>query len=115
MPRAGEREALARRTAGESSSRAAESRQRQAELAARQERSRALIETLSASPRSRPDGGEAIWQAAELRVREGKDSPAEALSLRRALIAAQLTAIDLELRRLAAQAELAYLSQETRP
>ena len=114
IPFEGERQALERRTAGEISLREIAARQQLAELEGRRRSSRALLAALPAGAED-PQRLEAVWQAAELRVREGKDSPAEAMSIRRALISAQITALDLELRRLAAQAELAYLSLETRP
>jgi cobalt-zinc-cadmium efflux system outer membrane protein len=113
IPLAGEKEALQRRTASELAWRDGSTRRQLAELEARREASRALLDSLPEEAAD-PKQLEAVWQAAELRVREGKDSPAEALTIRRALIAARLTALDLELRRLAALAELAYLSQEIR-
>lgn len=113
IPLSGEAEAIRRRTAGELSWRQTATRQQLAELEARRLSSRALLAALP-EQEADPAALEAVWQAAELRVREGKDSPAEALNIRRALINAQLTALDLELRRLTAQAELAYLTQEIR-
>jgi cobalt-zinc-cadmium efflux system outer membrane protein len=113
IPLAGEKEALQRRTASELAWRDGSTRRQLAELEARREASRALLDSLPEEAAD-PKQLETVWQAAELRVREGKDSPAEALTIRRALIAARLTALDLELRRLAALAELAYLSQEIR-
>lgn len=114
IPFQGERQALERRRAGELSWRDIDTRQQLAELEARQRSSRDLLAALPAGAGDRP-ALDTVWQAAELRVREGKDTPAEAMNIRRALISAQLTALELELRRLTAQAELAYLSQETRP
>lgn len=117
-PRAGERAARERQAELAAARRETESRRRRAELAARAERSQARLALIAATGEANPADsaqtgpGDAVWRAAELRVREGKDSPGAALSLRRTLIAAQLTAIELELRRLEAQAELAYLSEE---
>ena len=114
IPFSGEKQAIQRRTAGELSLREVATRQQLAELAVRQLASRALLAALPAQAAD-PNQLDAVWRAAELRVREGKDSPAEAMNIRRALISAQLTALELELRRLTAQAELAYLTQEIRP
>ncbi len=114
IPLAGERQAITQRTASQVALREVETRRQLAELETRRQRSRALLAALPESRGSLTETATA-WQAVELRVREGKDSPAEAMAVRRALIAAQLTAFDLELRRLTAQAELAFLTQETLP
>lgn len=113
IPFSGEEQAIQRRTASELAWREAATRQQLAELEARRQGSLALLAALPEAE-AESEQLEAVWQAAELRVREGKDSPAEALAIRRALNSARLTALDLELRRLTAQAELAYLTQEIR-
>lgn len=114
IPFSGEDQAIQSRTTSELALREAVTRQQLAEAEARRLGSRALLAALPEQAVD-PNQLDAVWRAAELRVREGKDSPAEAMNIRRALISAQLTALDLELRRLTAQAELAYLTQETRP
>jgi len=111
LPMAGERGALRARGDAERLRSELATERRVAELAARIDESRALLAALG-EPQDEEEASDAMWRAVELRVREGKEMPAEALAFRRAANAARLAALELEERRLAAQAELFFLTQE---
>lgn len=111
--RSGERSAIARGTEAVVAAARRESEIEQFGLAARFEAALALDRALAAAPAAAPV--EPALAALELRLTEGKSPPSEVLLLRRQLLAAREAALDRELARLRAEAEIRLLTAEVKP
>ncbi len=119
VPLAAERPAADQALAASVAAAEREAEQRLAELRSRFVSARSRFAALSAfaapSPDSADPSPERTLAAIELRLTEGKARPAEALLIRRAVIAAELARIQRRAALLAASWELAHLTTEVLP
>ncbi len=119
FPLAAERPAADQALAASVAAAEREAEQRLAELRSRFVSARSRFAALSAfaapSPDSADPSPERTLAAIELRLTEGKARPAEALLIRRAVIAAELARIQRRAALLAASWELAHLTTEVLP